>query len=141
MLQPNDFEWTGEEHAAVRTQQLRAINGGNHPKGSTDSFDSGFADKSPEGNRTKAADRGNAKEDPEQNAASPVTKTGSLSADAVEIYQRYIAPDCPYPVPLDQKVVRATVQGICTESGDVDVTCFDLAQSNIVKVRRPGTKL
>lgn len=82
---------------------------------STESFDSGFQPNS-------------------QLSDSSPSAAASSKEDALEIYQRYIAPDCPYPVPLDTSITQNVVQGICTESGLPDPTSFDDAQSKIVEL-------
>lgn len=51
--------------------------------------------------------------------------------DAVEIYQRYIAPNCPFPIPLSSEVRQEIVQGICTETGLTGFDCFQPAESFI----------
>ena len=68
----------------------------------TDSLDSGFTEKS-----------------------SPLTE------DAVQIYQRYVAPDCPYPINLTIDLKQDIVHGICAEDGQVDFSCFDLAKVHV----------
>ena len=55
--------------------------------------------------------------------------------DAVAIYRRYIAPDCPGPglrVPTEYK--KEIVEQICAESGEVGVDCFTSAQEKVVRI-------
>ena len=58
------------------------------------------------------------------------------SKDALEIYGRFIAPDCPYPIALDTPVTHAIVQGICPSGSGAAIaaTCFDAAQAHVVAV-------
>ena len=35
----------------------------------------------------------------------------SQKSDALAIYQRYLSPDCPYPIPLSTKITQTVVQG------------------------------
>lgn len=55
----------------------------------------------------------------------------NLTEDAVQIYQRYVSPECPYPVELSTDQKQDIVRGICAEDGQVDAGCFDAAKAYI----------
>ena len=57
--------------------------------------------------------------------------TSPLTEDAVQIYQRYVAPDCPYPINLTIDLKQDIVHGICAEDGQVDFSCFDPAKNHV----------
>ena len=66
----------------------------------------------------------------------PSTSNGGASSrteDAVALYQRFVAPDCPEPVLLSTETTHDIVQGICTDSGAVDERCFDAAVAQVVR--------
>jgi hypothetical protein len=83
-------------------------------RSSTDSFDSGYH---------QAASKDDGK--PEQQR----TRTG----DAVTVYTRFIAPDCPQPILLSSDTIHDIVQGICTDSSSVEERCFDAAFDQVLK--------
>jgi len=55
----------------------------------------------------------------------------SKTEDAVQIYQRYVAPDSPYPIDLSLSQKQDIVRGICTEEGLIDDGCFDAALQHV----------
>ena len=59
--------------------------------------------------------------------------SANRTEDAVALYQRFVAPDCPEPVLLSTETTHDIVQGICTDSGAVDERCFDAAVAQVVK--------
>ena len=63
-----------------------------------------------------------------EKSASPLTE------DAVQIYQRYVAPDCPYPINLTIDLKQDIVHGICAEDGQVDFACFDQAKNHVFQI-------
>ena len=67
------------------------------------------------------------------NGKSSTTVGSSRTEDAVALYQRFVAPDCPQPVLLSTETTHDIVQGICTDSGAVDERCFDAAIAQILK--------
>ena len=88
-------------------------------RSSSDSFDSGYHPSA---------------STPSSNGASSTPAAGSnRTEDAVALYQRFVAPDCPEPVLLSTETTHEIVQGICTDSGGVDERCFDAAVEQILK--------
>ena len=92
-------------------------------RSSSDSFDSGYH---PSSVSTPSSSNG-------KSSAAAVVGSSSRTEDAVALYQRFVAPDCPEPVLLSTETTHDIVQGICTDSGAVDERCFDAAVAQILK--------
>merc|ERR1719219_49173 len=54
--------------------------------------------------------------------------------DAVDIYRRYIAPDCSRPLHLPTEFKAEIVERICAETGQVSADCFTAAQEKVVEI-------
>ena len=67
-------------------------------------------------------------------SSAPISKPNltNMTEDAVQIYQRYVSPDCPYPIDLSLDQKQDIVRGICTEDGQIESSCFDAAIDNVV---------
>ena len=92
-------------------------------RSSSDSFDSGYHPSS------VSTPSSNGK----SSTTAVATGSSSRTEDAVALYQRFVAPDCPEPVLLSTETTHDIVQGICTDSGAVDERCFDAAVAQILK--------
>ena len=87
---------------------------------STDSFDSGLDTRSDTAPAPSLA-RGRAEQ-----------LLATRAEDAVQIYRRYVAPECRRPVHLPTDIKRRIVESICSEDGAVPADCFDEAQEAVV---------
>ena len=93
-------------------------------RSSSDSFDSGYH---PSSVSTPSSSNG------KSSTAAVAVGSSSRTEDAVALYQRFVAPDCPEPVLLSTETTHDIVQGICTDSGAVDERCFDAAVAQILR--------
>ena len=64
--------------------------------------------------------------------AESILKT--RTEDAVNIYRRYIAPDCSRPLHLPTEFKAEIVERICAETGQVSADCFTAAQEKVVEI-------
>ena len=64
--------------------------------------------------------------------AESILKT--RTEDAVNIYRRYIAPDCSRPLHLPTEFKAEIVERICAETGQVSAECFTAAQEKVVEI-------
>ena len=92
-------------------------------RSSSDSFDSGYHPSS------VSTPSSNGK----SSTSAVAVGSSSRTEDAVALYQRFVAPDCPEPVLLSTETTHDIVQGICTDSGAVDERCFDAAVAQILR--------
>ena len=65
---------------------------------------------------------------------SQYSEKSPLTEDAVQIYQRYVAPDCQYPINLTLDLKQDIVHGICAEDGQIDFSCFDKAKAHVFHI-------
>ena len=75
---------------------------------------------------------------PEQKISRAETLLKTRTEDAVNIYRRYIAPDCSRPLHLPTEFKKEIVEKICAESGQVSSDCFNHAQDKVVDILTKG---
>ncbi len=97
---------------------------------SADSFDSGVHSDRPGESNGSPPENNNVSEE-EERAPSSKQQQAPRTGDAIGIYQRFIAPDCPLPIHLTTEITHEVVRGICTDSGAVDESCFDCAIAHV----------
>ncbi|CAH1801919.1 unnamed protein product [Owenia fusiformis] len=58
----------------------------------------------------------------------------SIEKDAVNIYSKYIALDCPYPLGIGEDLRNRAIGKICREDGQIDPQCFNECQEFVLDV-------
>lgn len=110
---------------------------------STDSFDSGINSHNSDSSsltspKAVAAENLQQKHHHHTFTISSHRSLKSLTEDALEIYQKYVSPDCPYPIDLSLEQKQDIIRGICTEDGQADLACFEAAQREVFRQLEQG---
>ena len=107
----------------------------------TESFDSGLGKHEPDlepelelSSSSSSQLNSSILSNPEQKISRAETLLKTRTEDAVNIYRRYIAPDCSRPLHLPTEFKAEIVEQICAETGQVSADCFTAAQEKVVEI-------
>ena len=104
----------------------------------TESFDSGLGkhdtDLDPELELSASELNSSVLSSPGQKISRAESILKTRTEDAVNIYRRYIAPDCSRPLHLPTEFKAEIVERICAETGQVSADCFTAAQEKVVEI-------